>query len=114
MQDRKLSAQYLMFGSIHRKCMQLLLFLESRQDFGFINSCRKTVPGTRTSNPERLITHSVLAPGTRTFSTIRPSLWNALPSSLHLTLLSGSLSSSLSLLNTYFYSRGLRTEWFRP
>jgi len=46
---------------------------------------------------------------TRSFATIGPSLWNALPSSLRLTLLSGSLSASLSLLKTYFYSRGLRT-----
>ena len=35
-------------------------------------------------------------------------LW-ALPSSLCLTSLSGSLSASLSLLKTYFYSRGLCT-----
>jgi len=35
---------------------------------------------------------------TRSFATIGPSLWNALPSSLRLTLLSGSLSAYLSLL----------------
>src|SRR6218665_1446699 len=34
----------------------------------------------------------------------------ALSSSLRLTLLSGSLSASLSLLKTYCYSRGLRTR----
>jgi len=49
------------------------------------------------------------------FATIGPSLWNALPSSLHL---SGSLSASLSLLKTYFYSWGLHTgsttEWSLP
>ena len=47
-----------------------------------------------------------------------PSLWNPLPSSLCFTLLSGSLSASLSLLKTYFYSLGLRTsnatEWSLP
>src|SRR6218665_1411438 len=54
----------------------------------------------------------------RSYATTGPSLWNALPSSLpslHLTLLSGSLSASISLLKTYFCSRGLRTgsdaEW---
>ena len=55
---------------------------------------------------------------TRSFATIGPSIWRALPSSLRLTLLSGSLSASLSLLRTYFYSRGLRTgsatEWSLP
>src|SRR6218665_1557131 len=52
---------------------------------------------------------------TRSFATIGPSLWNALPSSYRLTLLSGSRSASLSLLKTYLYSQGLRTgsatEW---
>jgi len=43
----------------------------------------------------------------RSFATIETSLWNALPSSLRLTLLSGSHSTSLSLLKTYFYSRVL-------
>src|SRR6218665_1185850 len=40
------------------------------------------------------------------------------PSSIHLTLLSGSCSASLSLLITYFFSRGLctesATEWSLP
>ena len=52
---------------------------------------------------------------TRSFANIGPSLWNALPSSLRITLLSGSLPTSLSLLKTSFFSRGLRTgsaaEW---
>ena len=52
---------------------------------------------------------------TRSSATIGPSLWNALPSSLRLALLSGSRSVFLSLLKTYFYSWGLRigsaTEW---
>ena len=47
---------------------------------------------------------------TRFFATIGTYLWNALHSSLCLTLMSGSRSASLSLLKTYFYSRGLRTE----
>jgi len=54
----------------------------------------------------------------RSFATIGPSLWNDLPSSLRLTLLSRSLSASLSLLKTYFYSQGLRTgratKWSLP
>jgi len=41
----------------------------------------------------------------RSFATIGPSLWNALPSSLCLTLLSGSRSTSPSLFKTYFYYR---------
>src|SRR6218665_499891 len=49
------------------------------------------------------------------FETIEPSFCNALPSSLRLTMLSGSRSVSLSLLKTYFYSWGLctgsATEW---
>ena len=52
---------------------------------------------------------------TRSFTIIGPSLWNSLPSTLRGTLLSGSLSTSLSLLKTYFFSRGYRTgsatEW---
>ena len=56
---------------------------------------------------------------TRSFATmIGPSLYNALPSSLYLTLLFGSLSASLSILKTYFYSRGVHTgsatEWSLP
>jgi len=55
---------------------------------------------------------------TRSLATIGPSLGNAFPSSLCLTLLSGSLSASLSLLNTYFYSHGIctwsATEWSLP
>src|SRR6218665_967144 len=56
---------------------------------------------------------------TRSFATIGQSLWNALPSSLRLTLLSGSLLASLFLFITaYFYYWGLRTgsatEWSRP
>src|SRR6218665_3338810 len=47
---------------------------------------------------------------TRSFATIGSSLWNALPSSVRLTLLSGSLSASLCLLKTYFYSQCLHTE----
>src|SRR5688572_9315464 len=54
---------------------------------------------------------------TRSFAIIGPSLWNALPFTLRETFLSGSLSSSLSLLKTYFFSRGSRTgsatEWPR-
>ena len=46
---------------------------------------------------------------TRSFATIGSSLWNALPSSLRLTLLSGCLSGSLPLLKTYFCSRAVRT-----
>jgi len=52
---------------------------------------------------------------TRSFSTIRPSLWNTLHSSLCLTLLSGTCSASLTFLKTYFYYRGFctgsATEW---
>ena len=52
---------------------------------------------------------------TRSFAIIGPSLWNALPSSLRATFLSGSVPTSLSLLKTYFFSRGFRTgsatEW---
>jgi hypothetical protein len=54
---------------------------------------------------------------TRSFAIIGPSLWNALHFTLRETFLSGSLSSSLSLLKTYFFSRGSRTgsatEWPR-
>ena len=54
---------------------------------------------------------------TRSFAIIGPSLWNALPFTLRETFLSGSLSSSLSLLKTYFFSRGSHTgsatEWPR-
>ena len=46
---------------------------------------------------------------TRSFVTIGPSLWNALPSSLCLTLLFGSLSAFLSHLKTYLYSWGFHT-----
>ena len=46
---------------------------------------------------------------TRAFAIIGPSLWNPLPASLCLTLLSGSLSAAISLLKTYFYSQGLHT-----
>ena len=42
---------------------------------------------------------------TRSFTIIGPSLWNSLPSTLRGTLLSGLLSTSLSLLKTYFFSR---------
>ena len=45
----------------------------------------------------------------RSFATIGPSIWNDLPQSLWLTLLSGSLPASFSLLKTFSYSRGLRT-----
>jgi len=52
---------------------------------------------------------------TRSFAIIGPSLWNALPSSLRATFLSGSVPTSLSLLKTYFFSRDFRTgsatEW---
>src|SRR6218665_4077573 len=55
---------------------------------------------------------------TSSFATIGPSLWNAIPSFLRLTLLSGSLSTSLPFLKTYFYYRDLRTgsatEWSLP
>jgi len=62
--------------------------------------------------------HLITVAHTTSFATIGPSLWNTLPSSFRLTLLSGSLLASLSLLKTYFYSQGLRTgsviEWYLP
>ena len=39
---------------------------------------------------------------TRSFATVGPSLWNALPSSLLVTILSGSLRTPFSLLKTFF------------
>jgi len=45
---------------------------------------------------------------TRSFANIGPSLWNALPPSLQLTLLSGSLPASFSLIKT-FYTLGVFT-----
>src|SRR6218665_1270327 len=43
----------------------------------------------------------------RSFASICPSLWNALSPSLRSTFLSGSLSSSLAFLKTYFFSLDL-------
>jgi len=58
---------------------------------------------------------TAMAKQTRFFATIGTYLWNALHSSLCLTLMSGSRSASLFLLKTYFCSLGLRTgsttEW---
>src|SRR6218665_679246 len=45
-QECSLSAQYLMLGITDQVQFQLLF--ESRNDFGFPNSCRKTAPGTST------------------------------------------------------------------
>ena len=51
----------------------------------------------------------------RSFASIGPSLWNALPPSLRSVFLSSSVSLSLSHLKTYLFSQGCRTgsasEW---
>src|SRR6218665_2684416 len=47
-QERSLSALYLILGITDQ--VQFQLFFESRKGFGFPNSCRKTVPGTWTSD----------------------------------------------------------------
>src|SRR6218665_2451621 len=52
---------------------------------------------------------------TRSFPIIGPSLWNALPSSLHITILSRSLPALFSLLKIFLYTwgscTGSATEW---
>ena len=62
-----------------------------------------------------LVRHTLFVPRvrttlaqTRSVATIGPTLWNALPSSLRVIILSGSLPTALSLLKTFF-SRGSRT-----
>src|SRR6218665_3293846 len=47
-QERSLSALYLILGITDQ--VQFQLFFESRKGFGFPNNCRKTVPGTWTSD----------------------------------------------------------------
>src|SRR6218665_1465952 len=53
--ERSLSVLYLILGFTDQ--VQFQLFFESRKGFGFPNSCRKTVPGTWTSDLKGSIAH---------------------------------------------------------
>src|SRR6218665_262487 len=51
------SALYLMLGITDQVGLQFQLLFERRKGFGFPNSCRKTVPGTWTSDLKGPIAH---------------------------------------------------------
>src|SRR5688572_21406669 len=96
---------------IHYYCQYLAdvllrpLSASSHRPLRSLNRLELLVPHTRTSMAQ-----------SRSFTSIGPSLWNALSPSTRTRILSSNLSSTFAFLKTFFFSLALRTgsasEWF--